>query len=278
MLCTPAWADRLELLGSIVLPKGPGFGGFSSLELSQDGTNVLMTTDKGSFVTGEIIRENGVLSGFENMQREFIIGKNAKRLTPFRQDSEGLAIGADGKIYVSFEGWHVVMHFDATDGQGFNLPRNPTMIGLKHNSGMEALAIDAQGTLYAIPERSGNLNRDFPVMRLRDKTWDTKLKISRDSGFLPVGADIGPDGRLYLLERKFHGPWGFTSRVQSFEISEDALIDAQTLLVTERGTHHNLEGISVWTDADGATRVTMVADDNFRDILRSDLVEYRLTP
>ena len=191
---------------------------------------------------------------------------------------KGLAIGADGEIFVSFEGWHVVMAFDALDRSGRNLPRDRIMRDWKDNSGLEALAIDAQGTLYTVPERSGDLNRPFPVLRFEGESWRKAGEIDRRDGFLAVGADIGPDGRFYFLERKFLGFFGFASRVRSFEITGDALTDERVLLTTATGTHHNLEGISVWRDETGALRVTMVGDDNFKSYLRSEIVEYRLPP
>ena len=43
------------------------------------------------------------------------------------------------------------------------------------------------------------------------------------------------------------------------------------------GQHDNLEGISVWQDASGAIRLTMIADDNFNFFQKTELVEYRLS-
>ena len=53
------------------------------------------------------------------------------------------------------------------------MPADPRLQRLQDNSGLEALAIDADGALYAIPERSGDWERPFPVYRLRDGAWDT---------------------------------------------------------------------------------------------------------
>ncbi len=275
----PAHAASLELVSQLTLSSPDArFGGLSSLELSQDGQAALMTTDQGAFVRARIIREEGKITAVSDINITMMIGKNAQPMTPFRRDAEGLAVAQDGRIFVSFEGWHVVMDFASIDVQGFNLPRVDEMKGLARNSGLEALAIDEDGTLIAIPERSGDLNRPFPVLRFRDGVWDSRLSVSRSGGFLPVGADFGPDGRLYVLERKFLGFWGFASRIRSYAMGEDALQDEETLLRTPAGTHHNLEGISVWATSDGEIRVTMVADNNFWSRLRSELVEYRLNP
>ena len=94
-------------------------------------------------------------------------------------------------------------------------------------------------------------------------------------GFLmPVGADFGTDNLFYLLERSV-SPLGFRTRVRRFDLSQVDLTE-ETLLTTGQLSHDNLEGISVWTDQNGATRVTMISDDNFLPILRSEVVEYIL--
>ncbi|MDG1104291.1 MAG: hypothetical protein P8N75_13215 [Ascidiaceihabitans sp.] len=50
----------------------------------------------------------------------------------------------------------------------------------------------------------------------------------------------------------------------------------ENLFATGQLFHDNLEGISVWTHQKGATRVTMISDDNFLPILSSEVVEYIL--
>ncbi len=42
-----------------------------------------------------------------------------------------------------------------------------------------------------------------------------------------------------------------------------ASTDDETLFDSTTGTYDNLEGLSVWRDAGGAIRLTMISDDNF---------------
>jgi hypothetical protein len=93
--------------------------------------------------------------------------------------------------------------------------------------------------------------------------------------FLVTGADVGPDGRLYVLERSFSILGGFASRVRRFAIGRDGLTDETLMLETPPGRHDNLEGISVWQDDDGL-RMTLISDDNQRFFQRTELVDYRL--
>jgi hypothetical protein len=46
------------------------------------------------------------------------------------------------------------------------------------------------------------------------------------------------------------------------------------LLETAPGAFGNLEGLSVWQDAAGALRLTLVADDNFLFFLGTEVVEF----
>jgi hypothetical protein len=143
---------------------------------------------------------------------------------------------------------------------------------MQTNASLEALAIDSDGTLYTIPERSGGATQPFPVFRLRNGIWDQPFSIPRRGAFLVTGADIGPDGQLYVLERDFLGI-GFRSRVRRFDLTGG---NEQILLETRLRQHDNLEGISIWQDDQGV-RMTLISDDNYRAFQRTEIVEYRLT-
>jgi hypothetical protein len=190
-------------------------------------------------------------------------------LTGPRGDAEGLAVAADGRIWISFEGSTRVRIEDRGDGLPDLLPAHPDFAAMQGNAGLEALAVAADGTLYAIPERSGRADRPFPVYRFRDGAWDIPFTLPRRGPFLVSGADIGPDGRLYLLERDFAGI-GFRSRVRSFDLAGG---DERLILETGVGLHDNLEGIDVREDAAGI-RLTMISDDNFRFFQRTEIVDY----
>ena len=199
-------------------------------------------------------------------------GPGGRALTRAESDSEGLATGADGTIYVSYEWTHGIRNFAAIDTPGSDLMTTPAFDGMQTNASLEALAIDSDGTLYTIPERSGGATQPFPVFRLRNGIWDQPFSLPRRGAFLVAGADIGPDGRLYVLERDFLGI-GFRSRVRRFDLTGGS---EEVLLETRLRQHDNLEGISIWQDEQGL-RMTLISDDNFRAFQRTEIVEYRLT-
>ncbi|NNK77897.1 MAG: esterase-like activity of phytase family protein [Litoreibacter sp.] len=256
-----------------------GFGGFSSLEVSKDGSQFYTTTDKGLIVQGVFIRENNSLVAIENLRVERLRRRDGQPLRSYNTDAEGLAVAQSGEIFISFEGTHQVLRYrDLSAAPEKYLPMPKEFKRFQLNSSLEALAIDKSGALYTMPERSGDLNRAFPIYRYSRRQWEHTHDLSRSDGYLPVGADFGPDGRLYILERNFHGLSGFSTRVRSFEVGSDQLEDERILLRTTPGTHDNLEGIAVWQTASGNIRVTMISDDNFRIFQKTEFVEYRLVP
>ena len=253
------------------------FGGFSGIEVAPDGFTFTALSDRGAWTRGQITRDaEGVITAMAAAPIELLKGNKVAPLSVGRSDSEGMATGADGEIYVSFEGAARVLRYASFGGSAENLPQHPDFRKLQRNSALEALAIDAEGTLYTLPERSGREDRPFHVYRFRKGAWDQPFTLPRRGSFLPVGADFGPDGRFYLLERQFLGIMGFASRVRSFTLIGDGLTDEQTVLQTPSGRHDNLEGLSVWRDGNGAIRLTMISDDNFRFFQRTEVVEYRL--
>lgn len=254
----------------------PGFGGFSALALSPDGQAFTALSDKAHVFTGTISRDDagritGVVAGPPIVLRD-IAGAQLQGLD---SDSEGLAIAPRGGFYVSFEAQHRIRLYPAPDQPAQRLPGHPDFAGFQINSGLEALAIDARGHIFAIPERSGALDRPFPVYRFDGQGWDIPFAIPRSNAFLPVSADIGPDGWLYVLERALTGP-GFRSRLRRFDITGDRINAEETLLQTRTAQHDNLEGMSIWQDDRGRIRITLISDDNFKFFQRTEFVDYVL--
>ncbi len=269
--------NAAEFVGSYTWSeRGRGFGGFSGLEVWDGGARFLALSDRGGVVEGRLLRVDGAIAGVSALPVHPLHDTKGAPLRRSDTDSEGLARRDDGRIFVSFEGRHRVWVYDGRQSPARPIPQHPDFDGLQPNSGLEALAIDASGALYTLPERSGRKRRPFPVYRYADGAWTQPFDIPRRDEYLPVGADFGPDGRFYLLERHFAGIFGFRNRVRSFAFTDAGAVDERVLLETRSGQHDNLEGLAVWRDTAGDIRLTMISDDNFRPFQRTELVEYRL--
>jgi len=264
-------APGVSLVGRYVWTnEDADFGGMSGLEISEDGTHFVALSDRGTLWRGDITRARCKISDMSVSEKARLHTSDGKVASGKEGDSEGLALASDGTVYVSFEGLARVAAYPDVSGPAVPIPRPREFNGMQNNAALESLAIDVNGALYTMPERSGRANLPFPVFRYADGAWTKPFTIPREGPFLPVGSDIGPDGLFYLLERDFTG-YGFRSRVRRFDMTGGA---EETLLETRTGQHDNLEGISVWRDATGAIRLTLIADDNFKFFQTTEVVEY----
>jgi hypothetical protein len=254
------------------------FGGFSAIELDADGREFVALSDAGAVVRGRLTRDGtGRITGAEEKARTApLLNTKGGTLARDMNDTEGLAILPDGTMFVSTEGPARVLRYRRPGGPSTSLPIPAEFFGMQKNSALEALAVAPDGTLYTMPERSGAAGRPYPVFRFRNGVWDQPFELPRHGNLLPVAADIGPDGRLYVLERAFLGLSGFHTRLRSFAVAETRLGDERLLLDTETGRHGNLEGLSVWRDRRGHLVATMISDDNYKWFLATEIVEYDL--
>jgi len=259
------------LVGRAAIPAQNGtYGGLSAIHLSPDGTQMIALSDRGRFVEGKISRDaDGKIQEITVDQPVVIEGYNPNPPDGI-EDAEGIAIDPNGTIYVSFEKDHRVGQFAALDAAEQVLPRIEPFTPVSGNGGLEALAIDSKGTLYAIPERTRRRRDAFPIFRFQNGEWDVPFALPREHPYYVVGADFGPDDRLYVLERKFNG-YGFYNRVRRVDLTAGT---AETVLDSRFGEHGNLEGISVWENTRGETIMTLIADNNFRFFLSNEIAEY----
>lgn len=268
-----------EYLGRYIWA-APAVGGISGLEVSPNGDSFVAVSDRGTRYDGHFRREGDVITGLDIQTSHPIRKTNGQPVTGGAVDAEGLACPTPhpaASCDISFEMIHRVAFFATPTSAARNRPQSPAIKSLQRNSGLEALALDPQGRLIAIPERSGELERPFPVYRLEGRRWTTPYHLRREAPYLVVGADFGPDGKLYVLERHF-AAIAFSSRVRRFTIAEDRVVDEELVFRSAFGEFDNLEGIAVWRDTSGAIRLTMVSDDNFNAFQRTEFIEYRLGP
>lgn len=265
------------MLGSFAwTEKADWFGGFSGMDLTPDGRHFYIVGDRGILLTGEFIRENDQITDVVARAPITLDYRGPPDLSGEKRDAEGVALRTDGSFCISFEQTHRVGCFAEPGAQPMLvIPPAREFERLHGNRSLEALAVDPVGALLTIPEDTSRLHAMFPVFRFDRGRWTVPYVIPRVGDFLPVGADFGPDGRLYLLERAAT-LFGFRSRVRSWQVARDQISDPRVHLETGYWKHDNLEGLSVWQDDQGRIRLTMISDDNFRRLQSTQIVEYAI--
>ncbi len=269
---SPLCAEAVFLGSYVWEMEDTRLGGLSGIEVSNDGRDFTAISDRGLFFKGRFERADGLITGLTDIEITEMRGPDGDPFDSKNHDSEGIAIAPDGTIHVSFESVHGLRMFEDISALASPLRTDRRFANFQTNSSFEALAMAPNGDLFTLPERSGRQTRPFPVYRLSGALWSFAFDIPRRGAFLMAGADIGPDGKLYLLERDFIGI-GFLSRVRRFDLDGS---NEELILRTSARTHDNLEGIAVWQDDQGI-RLTMVSDDNYRWVQQTQIVEYRLT-
>ncbi|MDW3223778.1 MAG: esterase-like activity of phytase family protein [Paracoccaceae bacterium] len=254
--------------------EGDWFGGFSGFEITEDGNAFFTITDRGSIVRGELIREGDAITGVEMMERQPLVDMEGQKRNFPHTDAEGLARDQQGRLFVSFEHAHRILRYDTWDSPAIWPSYTPEWRALVANTGLETVAVQADGTIFSISEGvEPDIHEALVYRRLPDEKWDQPFTLALEGGFVPVGGDFGPDEKLYVLERHFT-PYGFQSQVRRMDVTANGFENTETILQTPVRQHGNIEGLAVWKDGGGKIRLTMISDDNFLPILPTDIIEY----
>lgn len=255
----------------------PDFGGWSGLDVSFDGRGLVAVSDSGFIATGHLQRAAGRLERAELKVFRPIRGLSRQANLYKEEDAEGISFVPGNGIVISYEGYQRVWrHADPTSRPSPILSAR-RFHNLPGNRGLEAVAVDASGTIFTLPEGAGRKRTSLPVFRHDGSVWRKALRITSAPDWLAVGADFGPDGLFYLLERRFVAG-SFESRIRRFDLSDTVSPNpGEELYRSPPGRHGNLEGIAIWRDENARLRAVMIADDNFFWVQRSQIVEVTLT-
>ncbi|MEM6662423.1 MAG: esterase-like activity of phytase family protein [Pseudomonadota bacterium] len=265
----------LTLRGTVALTASPDeFGGFSGLHIDQG--HMVAVNDIGWWLLADLDdTDNGLApdrAGFAPM-----LDADGAAYDKAGGDAEGLTM-RDGFLAVSFERDHRIM-FHQGDGRMGDLIQDRAFERLGTNKGLEALATTPDGWMLAIAEEPEN--GAFPVHLVR---YSNEVRL----GSLPAltrhsvtGADVGPDGKLYLLQRDYTPILGVSIRILRYALGDDGFPIAETreeLAAFESSSGiDNMEGIALWTDQTGRTRLTLISDDNFNLIQRTLLMDFEVS-
>lgn len=240
---------------------------------TQDGQRVTAVTNFGFVIEGRIERDGaGRMTGFRPLHARQLAFPDGRALTNGFRAAEGLAVGRDGRLFVSFEYHTRVWTYARADAAPQDLGQHIDFARLPNGRGLAALALAVNGSLYAIPERPARMTHGFPSYRWQDGEWVGSFRMPSDGRFLPVGADFGPDGLLYVLEHEGAGG-SVRSQIRRFPVQGDRMGRGEVVMRSAPGQFGNLSSLSVWRDRGGRLRATMVSDNGGLAERPTELVE-----
>lgn len=271
-------------------------GGLSGLAITRGGQGFLALSDDGLMVQAAIERDpRGRPAGLSSASiRRLQTQKGPLSRDKAFSDTESLDVyaGEGGRPFgvVSFEGRPTVM-VGPMGGDGFvgpltavDLPKDVRR--LQANRGLESVAALPAGNglggrfiVLAEAAERGAKTADPPGWVIGGKA-PYAFRVRRLDGYDLTDAKVGPDGRLYVLERSFSFLGGIRCRIRAFSLSSiapGATIDGDTLLEASMSEEiDNMEGLAIWKTPKGETRISLISDDNRAFLQRTLYLEFRL--
>jgi hypothetical protein len=285
----------LEWRGGIELASDDErFGGLSSLELTEDGSDLLAVSDRGFWFKADLIYTDGHLSGLGNTVMAPILGPDGRAYKGKAwNDAEALAGWEpgriDGKVIVGFESRARAGLYDlGKDGfkarfRDLKLPKDVAK-GPPNNE-LESIGRFTSGPLagsiLAISELNRDENGDIRawVWGGGRKAFDFAIKQFEDYAITDLA--ILPDGDILTVERSFGAsvlPGMAIRRIKTEDIVANGAV-SPSLVFSGRMPFYridNMEGIAV-SRLNGETRVTVVSDNNYRpEFQRTLLLQFAL--
>lgn len=276
---------KLEFRGGLTLTSSNrNFGGFSGLVVEPDGSRFVAISDRGFWLTGNIISEGDKPTGVTKAEIAPVILADGKAAGEGRRyDTESLA--RDGDIfYVGIERVNEIVRFNfGKEGplaRGASVTVPPGVKKLSHNGGLEAMAFVPKGmplggTLIALGEQGATKQDDNPAF-LIGGPQPGAFFIKRQDDFDVTDATVTADAKLIVLERHFSLTQGIKMRVRRIpltDIKPGAIVEGDILFTADGGYEiDNMEGISAHRNAAGETILTLISDDNFNTLLQRTIL------
>ena len=269
---------KLEQVGFLNIDRNEkNYGGFSGLIIKDEGSEALILTDKSFFFVLKLQRnDEGILTGYSVIRKGRILSSKGEHLNGRNTDSESIAMDANSNYYISFESNHRIMMHTEVEGKGMFVPKHPMFRKLSVNKGIEALAIDNENRLIAIPEKPPLGISDIPIFRLQNNKWEIIKYLKIEDNFLVTDAEILPMGLLLILERKFSWTQGFKTRFRLISLDKFDNTEPIIVFTSTANQFDNLEGMTFWKDKKGEMRILTVSDDNFHPLQQSEIREFFL--
>ena len=277
----------LEYMGGLDLTSGEAaFGGFSGLDVADDGTRMTAVSDRGHWLSARLVHDaDGMLVGVAEGAMSAIRDATGQPVRSPWHDAEDLVRLAGGSYAVSFERRHRIMLYPAdapnsgAPGRMLTVPVEAST--LPSNGGIEGLAQLADGSLLAVAEGPvGDAGTSLAWLFPPGFGAPAPLSYRLRHGFRPTALARLPGGDVLALERRFNlvsGPAARLVRIDAGSIVPGATLDGEEIARLGAGfTVDNFEGLAARRGADGAVYIYILSDDNYSGIQRTLLMQFRL--
>jgi len=283
--------ERLEvgrlrfLAGFRLQAEHEGFGGFSDIEVTADGSILRSVSDLGWFMVLPLAHDtDGRLTGVGPADIGRLRGTDGNPLKAKAvADAEAMARLPDGSLLVAFERANRILRYapgiDPRMERPRRIPVPPGFAKLPKNGGIETLAALSGDRILAIAEDGTDGSGGHSAWLRQSGEWST-LRLAVEGSFAPTAATALPSGDLLLLERRFGFIGGFAARL-SIIAKEDIVPGGrmQRRPVAEIAgplTVDNFEGVAARPGPDGSTLIYLLSDDNTNPLQWTLLMQFQL--
>lgn len=252
------------------------FGGYSGLIIDPNGTGFIAGSDRQHYVTGTLTRgASGRITAATDITRWPVRTSSSSDVTRFQGDLEGLTRMADGRIGLAFENFARIQILDAPGEIPRGVHKWDVFEDIFGNELFEAIATLSDDTLLALFQR-GDTPGQTPAYRYDGTDFTGPFPFPVTSGFDISGADLAPDGCLYILERHYGIFTGF--QFQLIRMDADNWDAPRTLIYRSKPMQlGNAEGVSMWMRGD-QMMATIITDDGFPPFQPTRIIELPLAP
>jgi hypothetical protein len=247
--------------------------GLSGLEMADSGDEFIAVTDYGTILKVGVKRQATHITGLDIVQKAGIDDPSGIKLTRFQSDIEGITLQPDGSFVISLEGYTRILGYSAVGAKQKRLHDWDRFTAHFGNSAFEAIATLPDGRLVIFLEAK-TTDTETQALIYDGENWLGPVAFPVSSGYRITGADLGMDGSLYIVERRFSILDGFLCRVKRYHFDADTMVE-QTLIDCPSSQFGNVEGISVWAEPSGQTVLTMLSDSGWRWLANTQLIEFR---
>lgn len=282
--------DQLYWRGGLVLKSDyKQFGGFSAIELSNDGNKLLAVSDRGYWLKADIIYKNGRMDKIENAQMAPLLNAKGKKFKYWEIDSEGLTKRNNSlnDVVVSVERNQAILRYKL--GNSLNASAKEwgalkDAASIRRNRGLESITSlpkshKYRGWMLTIAERKLDAAGNHSAWLVNGKK-NHAFFIKRYDDFDITDTAYLPNGDIVILERAisvFAGPRMQIRQICGRDIKPGAVVDGKKLLAANWVLAvDNMEGIAVHKASNGETILTVISDNNFHFIQRNLMLQFAL--